>query len=67
MPRVIDSIQCFMYTCRINRNLLSICSLFDVYIVENYNEKLPNELDKAVDKLHHDCTNKKTPINAFSY
>ena len=67
MPRVIDSIQCFMYACRINRNLLSICSLFDVYIVENYNEKIPNELDKAVDKLHHDCTNKKNPINAFSY
>lgn len=67
MPRVIDSIQCFMYTCRINRNLPIICSLFDVFIVENYNEKIPNELDKAVDKLHHDCTNKKNPINAFSY
>lgn len=67
MPSVIDSLQCFMYTCRINRNLPIICSLFDVFIVANYNEKIPNELDKAVDKLHHDCTNKKTPINAFSY
>lgn len=69
MPGVIDSIQCLMYTCRINRNLLIICSLFDVFIVGNYNEKIPNELDKAVDKLHDDCTNKKNhkTINAFSY
>lgn len=59
MPGVIDSIQCLMYTCRINRNILIICSLFDVFIVGNYNEKIPNELDKAVDILHDDCTNKK--------
>lgn len=59
MPRVIDSIQCLMYTCRINRNLPIICSLFDVILVANYNEKIPNELDKAVDKLHDDFTNKK--------
>lgn len=57
MPRVIDSIQCLMYTCRINRNLPIICSLFDVIFVANYNEKIPNELDKAVDKLHDDFTN----------
>lgn len=48
MPRVIDY-----------RNLLIICSLFDVFIVGNCNEKIPNVLDKAVDKLHDDCTNKK--------
>lgn len=58
MPRVIDY-----------RNLLIICSLFDVILVANYNEKIPNELDKAVDKLHDDFTNKKKnkTINAFSY
>lgn len=50
MPRVIDY-----------RNLLIVCSLFDDFIVANYNEKIPNELDKAVDKLHHDCTNNKKP------
>lgn len=59
MPRVIDSIQCLMYTCRINRNLPIICSLFDVILEANYNEKITNELDKAVDKLHDDFTNKK--------
>lgn len=50
MPRVIDY-----------RNLLIVCSLFDDFIVANYNEKILNELDKAVDKLHHDCTNNKKP------
>lgn len=61
MPQVIDFIQRLIYTCRINRNLLITCSLFDVFIVANYNETIPNELDKAVDKLHDDCTKKKNP------
>lgn len=58
MPRVIDSIQCLMYTRRLNRNHPIICSLFDVFLVANYNEKIPKELDNAVDKWY-DCSKKK--------